>query len=344
MALYACIWGALFVMSGLTTLVGGANLVGIALFPIPVGVYVARGKTGLAAGLVGAAVLSAFLAIVAQAALLALLPGVAAGGPDALGMWTFALLVGVFYGLNAAAGFPLGVGIIRGWSYGRVVAAVTGVLFLVALVNHLATWDAWLTQIQEVFEGVAATIRERLAETDNEQFLEQLERLDWLKGELPALALGVTFGGSLIAACLAVTITAGGMRRHFGEPGPVGSFKDMRPSEWLVWGAIAVALACFADHWWPEFGIRLVAWNLAVGLGVVYWLNGLAILLYGLHALQPGVLTTLALALLIHVTGLLPMLWFFGLFDTWSDFRRKFDAIAAARAAQNGSNNDEPKI
>jgi len=131
------------------------------------------------------------------------------------------------------------------------------------------------------------------------------------------------------------------MRRHFGEPGPVGSFKDMRPSEWLVWSAIAVALACFADHQWPEFGIRLVAWNAGIGLSVIYWLNGFAILLYGMHVLQPGVLATLALALVMSAAPRAVVV--FGLFDTWGNFRQKCDIIAAARAARNGSGGDEPK-
>ena len=343
MALYACIWAVLFAMSGLTTLLGGANLVGIALFPIPVGVYIARRKHGLAAGLIGAAALSAFLAIAARTAVIAAVPGFAPDPMRGGEMWAFALLVGTFYGLNAAAGLPLGIGIVRGWSYGRVVAAVTAIVFLVALANHLATWDTWLTQLRALFDGIAVTVRTQLEETGDERQLQQLELLDWFKGELPAFALGTAFGGCVIAACLAVSITSSGMRRHFGEPGPVGAFRDMRPSEWLVWGAIAVALACFADYWWPEFGIRMVAWNVGVGLGVIYWLNGLAILLYGLHALQPGVLATFAMALLVYVTGIVPMLWFFGLFDTWGNFRRKFDTIAAVRAAQRGSGDDEPK-
>jgi uncharacterized protein YybS (DUF2232 family) len=344
MALYACIWAALFAMSAVTTLAAGANLVGIALFPIPVGVYIARRKNGLAAGLIAAAVLSAFLAIVARAGLVAMFAGNASGRLYGREIGAFALLVSVYYGLNAAAGLPLGIGVVRGWSYGRVVAAVSAVVFLVALANHLATWDTWLTQTRALFDDFAATLRTQLEETGGERQLQQLELLAWFKGELPAFALGTTFGGSLVAACLAVTITASGMRRFFGEPGPVGSFKDMRPSEWLVWGAIVVALACFVDYRWPEFGIRLVAWNVAVGLGVVYWLNGLAILMYGMHALQPGVLATFIVALLVYTTGVIPMLWFFGLFDTWGDFRRKLDTIAAARAARSGSGDDEPKV
>ena len=104
---YLLIAVALF-LGGVGVSSANATLLGALLFPIPVALYAAMGRSALATGLVLAAGLGGWFAT-----------GVAGAG--------------VHCGLIAAVGFPLGIGIGRGWTYGWTVATVAGFAYLVAL-------------------------------------------------------------------------------------------------------------------------------------------------------------------------------------------------------------------
>ncbi len=110
-----------------------------------------------------------------------------------------------------------------------------------------------------------------------------------------------------------------------------GSFRAMRPPEWLVWCVIATALLWFADWRWPSEALRLVSWNAALGLVGIYWLNGLSVLVYGLWAWKPHPLTAAAIVLALLLLRLIYLLSIAGLFDTWGDFRKKVDEMMAVR-------------
>jgi hypothetical protein len=62
----------------------------------------------------------------------------------------------------------------------------------------------------------------------------------------------------------------------------------MRPPEWRVWAVILALVAWLVDNRWPSDTVRVAAWNGAVALGAVYWLNGLGILLCAMEAFRFG--------------------------------------------------------
>jgi uncharacterized protein YybS (DUF2232 family) len=155
-----------------------------------------------------------------------------------------------------------------------------------------------------------------------------------LRDSKHAVGFGVGFVFGLITASVYTSVTGGVLRRLLGRPGFAGSFKDFRPTEWLVWGAIAVALGCLLEYHWPNPVLRAVAWNSAIALASVYWFNGLSIVVYGVHVLRPGLLAFAGFLLVVIALinlGMMPVLGLVGLFDTWGDYRRKLDALGAAR-------------
>ncbi|MBN2308816.1 MAG: DUF2232 domain-containing protein [Candidatus Hydrogenedentes bacterium] len=341
MMLYAAIWLALLALSGGITLVAGPNALGFAIFIVPVAVYMARGRRWPAAGLVACAGLAALLAILGRGALLRLF---APSGEPWLREGTVqgSLLTGLYFALEAGTGLILGVGLARRWPYGRIVALVTTVCFSVALVNDVLAWDVWKAQAEASFEAFGAQFRRMAQEPGaGEAAARQLDAWTWLQGHWPYLAFGLNLSIILCAACVAVSLTAKLARQAFGGPVPTGSFREMRPSEWLVWAAIAVAVLWFVDQKWPSDPVRMIVWNSAIGLGAVYWLNGLSLFLYGVRALRPNMLVYAVVVLAMVYAGLVPVLCCIGLFDTWGDFRRKVDALVAARNAQNGPGDGE---
>jgi hypothetical protein len=105
----------------------------------------------------------------------------------------------------------------------------------------------------------------------------------------------------------------------------------MRPPEWLVWVVIATAALWFADRQWPSEALRIVSWNVAIGLLAVYALNGLGIIVYGIAAWKPHPLLFFALLMVFIWAGMAMLLPILGLFDTWSNFRAHIDRLAAGR-------------
>jgi len=92
---------------------------------------------------------------------------------------------------------------------------------------------------------------------------------------------------------------------------------------------ILVLVTWLVDNRWPNDALRACAWNGAVALGAVYWLNGLGILLCATEAFRfrPGlVVLTVSLVFLLTQQQLLALV---GLVDIWFDQR-----LAAARLAE----------
>ncbi|MCP4640485.1 MAG: DUF2232 domain-containing protein [bacterium] len=329
---YAATWTVLFFVCGLTTLMFGPNVVGFGLFPVAVALYVVRRRFGFAAGLIACAGLGAFLALALRWALATAFAeqGDASFISDGL---QGASVAAVYYAVMAACGVLLGEGIRRRWPYGRVVAAVAAAVFIVAVANIALAWDTWNADLDSIFELFESKLRsDQGQQTDEGVVALQLDMLNWLRDNRNAVAFGMNLAVILVLTCVAVSGTSKWTRDLYGEPGPRGCFREMRPPDWFVWIAIGVAVLWFADHRWPEIGIRLAAWNIGIGVGAIYWLNGLSVFLYGTHVLQPSILVYTAIVLILGYTaGVLPVPCFVGLFDTWGDFRRKCDAIAAAR-------------
>jgi hypothetical protein len=232
--------------------------------------------------------------------------------------------------LIAAMGLPIGIGTARGWTYGRVVAATMAAFCAVVGVYLAACWDAFNRVIDKMIVWFTEQLNLRAAEMGQELADEQIAGLKWFAENKFALAVGIEFAVYLAFTCALVSITAGILRQRFADPGPIGSFRDMRPPDWLVWAGIAVAVLWFIEYQYGVVQLRFATWNMAVGLSAIYFLNGCAIFVYGLSVLAPGLFLIALLVFMMLMSGLYPALSMIGLFDTWASFRIRMDRLAEA--------------
>lgn len=225
----------------------------------------------------------------------------------------------------ASAGVLLALTARRGWSFGRCAAALALLLFVLAAGAASAT----ARQDWTVFFAARAAEFESLGGPANAAFAGLLK---WLDEHLVFVGYGLLFQAALFAASVQAALFFGWLRATAGEgsgPLPEGRFRTMRPPEWLVWAVILALVAWLVDNRWPSDTVRVAAWNGAVALGAVYWLNGLGILLCAMEAFRfrPGlVVLVLALVFLLSQQQLLALV---GLVDIWFDQR-----LAAARLAE----------
>jgi len=114
-----------------------------------------------------------------------------------------------------------------------------------------------------------------------------------------------------------------------------GGFRNFRPPDWLVWAAILSALGFFAYGRWPVALVRNVSWNAAIALAAVYWLNGLAVLVFALSALRlrPFLAAAIFLGMVVY-PGTHAVFCGVGFFDTWAEFRPRLRRAIAARRAR----------
>ncbi len=238
------------------------------------------------------------------------------------------------------AGAIAGLGIARLWSYGRLVHVLTGYVFVLMTVSMLMSLGAWESEVSAIAEYFRTAFHQQAERTGTESLQTQLDLISWAEEHAASLVLGVNYATIFVASCVFVSLTRYILRRWYGEGGPVGSFVQMRPSEWLVWLAILVALLCLAYQRWPKPELSFVAWNGALGLSAVYCVNGLSILLYGVYAFRPNLLIFALIVFILINVGAVPMLMLLGLFDTWGDYRRRIDKLVAARQARDRSGDD----
>jgi hypothetical protein len=306
MLTYLLIAGALFFGSiGASYL--AMNALAAALIPVPVAVYCARGHIGRALGLVAVA------------------------GAAALVMVDSPPLI-IYHVLLAMVGIPLGLGISRGWTYSRTVTAMVAVGFGASLAGIVFFWSDWIDASRLLLDSYMTTMREQAAASQAEGAAIFIGYVEWLKAHWAELGLGIGFCSILIQTCITLGLTRNWMRRRFGFDRLAGWFGRLRPSEWLVWAVILVSLLWFLDQARPDLVSRIVVWNAAVALAGIYWLSGLSILLYAMETLRPHIFVYFAfLMLLMMSVWIHPVLLAIGLFDTWGDFRRNIDRMAAAR-------------
>lgn len=283
---------------------------------IPVAVYATRGDRAKTAVL---------LAVAAGAG------GLGAGAADGA-------LAGI---VCASLGLVVAFGLIRAWRYGTIVvvtAALACAIEFGMMAGQWETMDAWARESHEeltaLIEGPDA------AEFEAQGRMQRLKWAQWLYGHWLEIVPGLSVATVLMGMCVIVSTAGWWLRRSGAAFVSAGSFRTMRPPDWLVWSLIAVALMWFADRRWPSETLRVVSWNGAAALSGVYWLNGLSVLFYGLSVLKPAPIMTAAIVMamvFLNVASLLPVV---GLFDAWGDFRRKFDALAAARKMKEDSHDD----
>jgi uncharacterized protein YybS (DUF2232 family) len=286
------------------TLVGaGMPGMAMALFPLPVAVYWARGLQRQSGILLVCAGLSVLLA-------------------------TGSAVLAVMFMVVAGTGVLAGEMAVRQWSFGQAVALLTAVVFGFLAVSQLANWAA----VRE--EGIVFV----LARLEGNPAAAEIG--PWMEAHYDDMFFGTLFGSVLAGMTLFVAFFRRWLELKQVPAGLRGSFAAMRPPEWLVWAVIAVALLWFAEQRWSHDLLRAVTWNGAIALAVLYALNGFALVLYALQGLQASPLLAYAsvFGLLVLLPNTLPMLAFTGLFDTWWNLRQKVDRLASARRAENEKN------
>ena len=118
--------------------------------------------------------------------------------------------------------------------------------------------------------------------------------------------------------------------RLLGRWGRVGSdlgrrlvprpFERFRPPELLVWPLIAGLAGLWSDVYW----VQRAAGNVALALGVVYWMTGLALAWWWLGRRGLGTIARLALVGLAMFLAPFAAAWLaIGLADVWLGFRER---------------------
>lgn len=299
----------LVVASQLTA--AGLVIPAVLLFPIPVGLYWAGGHPPRSLVLVAVAALAAFNS-------------------------SGSLALAAVYVLVADLGLFLGVAATRQWRFGWCVTVLSAVLFSLGAGNVLLHWSgatqtahlflsARVTQLQDAAREHAGEGREL-----SESSVDLIEAVMWMQTHVEALLIGALFGAVLLVATGFTWVYQQALRKD-GTGGIQGAFRTMRPPEWLVWLAIALAGMWLIEHRWPNEALRIVTWNAALGLSFVYWLNGLSIVAYLMLALQWHPVLVAACMGMLMAAQLGSLLSALGLFDTWYEFRVRIDRILAAR-------------
>lgn len=248
---------------------------------------------------------------------------------------------GAAFLMAGVVGIPLGAYLRRRATYGSAVTLTAALFFILYALIMVGAWDDVESTVEELKTQLQLITGDQRSEDVDAQTLAQAQLQEWLLDHWREAVLGLTFVGVFLGVCLVASITSGWLNRGGMGQGFVGSFRTMRPPEWLVWVVIATAGLWFLDQQWPSGALRLVAWNAAFALSGVYWANGLSVLLYSLGQWRPGplVLALIVMALVfLNLMSLLPLL---GLFDTWGEFRTKVDKWVAAREARDKSQDNE---
>lgn len=329
-----------------TTLLLGPEPVAVSLFVVPVAAYWSRGQTRRATVLIGVAAAAGFAGALLQALLLRFLVWAAPEQAAAQGLtetsrtWTV-FATPLFYAIVAGLGVAIAVAAQRRWRYGQVVALVCGTGAALIVGTAAATWHAWVALGRASFEPWLRLATDNVDASTDARAAASREALEFLSAHIGETMFGLYFWLLLGGSCLLVSACFAVIRRYAGND-PQGSFMTMRPSDWLVWAVIAGSGLWFLENrYYDSFALRLVAWNGLIALAAVYFVNGLSVLGYGIKVLQPGFLAYAACVFIIVLLSFYPVL-LLGLFDTWGEFRRKIDRMAALRKeAEDGPGRDD---
>jgi len=230
--------------------------------------------------------------------------------------------------LMGLTGIVLGVLMRRRVSLGPAVTVMTVLIFGVAAGHTALTWQASRTEWHNALEAYKGQFKE--VET-SESVESTLDLLSWFDDNWLYISFGMLFGLVMLATTAVVGTLYRMLARHGLICPPNWRFSLMRIPEHVVWLAIALAGLWFLDDWYPNEVVRFIAWNGAIAMAVVYWINGLSIAVFAVLAFQ----VKPALVLLVFVTAFVfnfhQLLAFLGLFDTWWDFRLKVRQMVEAR-------------
>lgn len=303
---------------GLTLVVAVCLIVGFALpamvlFPMAVAWYYAKGNQAYVRGLLIASL----------------------AGPLLLS--SSYVVAGVFF-TAALLGLALGRLLRANVSLGQAVALMTLCVFVLLAVPTAATWDASRDDWSAMIHRFAERAQPGDADSADEGYLSFFE---WLDAQWAYVAFGILFGSVLVIMTLMCVVLYSALARQ-GLISPDNSrFTWMRAPEHLVWLAILLAGLWFMDRQWPSDALRFVTWNSAIGLAVIYWLNGLSLMVCVLYAFGVRWFWVMLLLAAVFALQLHQIFAVIGLFDTWANFRLKAaQAITARQALGKGTEDD----
>ena len=215
-------------------------------------------------------------------------------------------------------------------SFGWCVSVVTGVVFGFMLMFSMLHWDEVRTEASASLRSQTLYLEQLQAE-QGESWQAQIDSNRWLLKNFDHLAFGSMFSTILMLSIAAVSLVAWSARKK--GLALQGRFSTMRPPDWLVWVAIATALAALAEYHWPNDVVRLISWNTGTGLFTIYWLNGVACVIYLVTTLQLNLLMVVVFVLttLVIMPEVGPLFSVLGFFDTWLELRQKVDKLDELR-------------
>jgi len=238
--------------------------------------------------------------------------------------------VALLYLAIASVGVAAGALTVRQWPFGWLVSALTVLVFAMACLGMLWDWTAMRKNASIALSARAAQLKEIEEADQSPQAGAMAESFQALDRNFEALIFGSTFVSALFLAAFAAHVVTrsvpGVYRRSRG-------FAHMRPPESMVWVAIGTAFLWLVEQRFPSGGLRFLAWNGAIALAAVYWLNGVSIVVYTMEraALKPFLRLAIVASVALFVVHLSPMLMALGFFDTWLNLRNRFDRLLQDR-------------
>ncbi|MBI2355323.1 MAG: YybS family protein [Deltaproteobacteria bacterium] len=241
-------------------------------------------------------------------------------------------LLTAFFGIQAGVLFLLQCGVIalllpelllRGYGAARTIAwttAVNLVVFALAALgfSNLSGQNIHLLAVREINASIAQTL------TIYEQAGIKGDELALMRQSMTLAADVIIRIYPALLTVMLIAVTGCNLslvKRFAGRLGlelEIGSFKDFRNPESLVWLLIAAGFAMLAGN--PI--ITIPALNVLVVITTLYFLQGLAVLLT-IIARQSfaGVLRLLLFIMLLFQPYLAALVAALGIFDLWGDFR-----------------------
>ncbi len=323
------------------------------LHPLPLGVipflaiplagpalaYAVRGRGPLLGlGLTASAALGAVLfALVAMAYL-----AMAYGGAGVLRALRQGAAETMLVAAMAGAGTLVGVLLVRRWRYDRAYAVTGGLLVAATAMYAVANGPEWEASGSRVLDTTVEMTARHIENLDprvnDERYREQLNFWKWFRDHHRHISAGILGATLLVEAALLVSLGGTWARRFGGVEGLQGVFVHLRPPEWVVWIAIALAVLGYVDWQWPTPWLRTIVWNSGLVLSAVYFMTGLAVAGFAGRLFRPGPFLMAAVLVLVFLAGLYPVLAMLGLFDTWADFRERM--VRAVEQARRRSEDD----
>lgn len=219
-------------------------------------------------------------------------------------------------------GILLANGMRAGWSLERTVLTPAVALFVVGAGMFVAGLEGgeggYVAALEkDVQSAVSEVVREFVADSPERSLLEHS-----LLAAVPTvvrLIPGAVFSSLLVIAWLNIM----GARRYiFMHKLPWPSWGDWtawKAPEQLVWGVIAAGFALLA----PRFEIRMVALNILLVLGTVYFFQGLAVATFYFEKWKtPRFVRGIVLAFFLLQQFVTLGVMLFGFFDVWLDYRK----------------------